>query len=249
MWTTGQVVERIDWNDKLFTLKIKAELSAFIAGQFIKLSQEIDGRRIARAYSLVNPPNADYLEVLAVAVEDGQLSPFLQDLTIGDSIQITAKAAGFMTLDELPKETGGQSDLWFLATGTAVGPFISIMETKEPWQRFKKVILVYGVREQKDLAYLDKLNALALTYPEQFTLILSVTRESMPGALHERISDALVNGLIEEKAGVELTPEHSQVMLCGNPGMISEALIALKAKGLAKNLRRAPGQITMEKYW
>ncbi|MCL1124491.1 ferredoxin--NADP reductase [Shewanella surugensis] len=249
MWTTGQVVERIDWNDRLFTLKIKAELAPFIAGQFIKLSQQIDGRRVARAYSLVNAPNSDYLEVLAVVVENGQLSPYLHDLTAGDSIQITAAAAGFMTLNELPQSDDKQSDLWFLATGTAVGPFISIMETQEPWQRFKKVILVYGVREKKDLAYLDKLQALALAYPKQFTLILSVTRETVDGALDERIPDALVNGHIEEKAGAKLTPEHSQVMLCGNPGMISEAVIALKAKGMVKNLRRAPGQITMEKYW
>lgn len=38
-------------------------------------------------------------------------------------------------------------------------------------------------------------------------------------------------------------------MLCGNPGMIQGATAALIDKGLAKNLRRAPGQITVEKYW
>lgn len=249
MWTTGQVVERIDWNDKLFTLKIKSALSPFIAGQFIKLSQIIDDRRVARAYSLVNGPDAQYLEVLAVTVEGGQLSPRLHLLEAGDEIEVTTTAAGFMTLDELPKEEQVQSDLWFLATGTAVGPFISIMETQEPWQRFKKVILVYGVREKKDLAYLEKLQGLVSRYADKFTLILSVTREAVNGALTERIPVALEDGHIEKMAETTLSPEHSQVMLCGNPGMISEAVEVLKAKGLTKNLRRVPGQITMEKYW
>ncbi|WP_299004951.1 ferredoxin--NADP reductase [uncultured Shewanella sp.] len=249
MWTTGQVVERIDWNDKLFTLKIKSDLSPFIAGQFIKLSQMIDDRRVARAYSLVNGPDAQYLEVLAVTVEGGQLSPRLHLLEAGDEIEVTTAAAGFMTLDELPKEQQVSSDLWFLATGTAVGPFISIMDTKEPWQRFRKVILVYGVREKKDLAYLDKLHELASRYADQFRLILSVTREAVNGALMERIPAALASGDIEKMAETTLSPEHSQVMLCGNPGMISESVEVLKAKGLTKNLRRVPGQITMEKYW
>ncbi|WP_299493022.1 ferredoxin--NADP reductase [uncultured Shewanella sp.] len=249
MWTTGQIIERIDWNDKLFTLKIKSTLSPFIAGQFIKLSQVVEGKRVARAYSLVNAPDADHLEVLAVTVEGGQLSPRLHLLEAGDEIEVTTAATGFMTLDELPKEQQVSSDLWFLATGTAVGPFISIMDTQEPWQRFNNVILVYGVREKQDLAYLDKLQGLAVTYPDQFRLILSVTREVVEGALSERISNALENGSIEKKIGMTLTPEHSQVMLCGNPGMISEAVSVLKAKGLTKNLRRVPGQITMEKYW
>ena len=68
MWTTGKVIERIDWNDKLFSLRIKADVEPFIAGQFIKLSQIRDEKRVARAYSLVNPPGKDYVEVLAAAV-------------------------------------------------------------------------------------------------------------------------------------------------------------------------------------
>lgn len=56
MWTEGRVIERIDWNSKLFSLRIAAEIAPFIAGQFIKLSQVRDDKRIARAYSLVNAP-------------------------------------------------------------------------------------------------------------------------------------------------------------------------------------------------
>ncbi|MCH1929523.1 ferredoxin--NADP reductase [Shewanella sp. A25] len=249
MWTKGCVIERIDWSDKLFSLRIKAEIAPFIPGQFIKLSQVRDDKRIARAYSLVNSPDKPFAEILAVAVEEGQLSPTLQHLNIGDEIDVTPTATGFMTLDEIPKgETQGKH-LWFLATGTAVGPFLSMLDTDEPWQRFEKIVLVYGVREAKDLAYLDKLRAWVLQYPDKFILCLCVTREAVLGALSCRIPDGLLSGEIEHKVGLTISAKDSQVMICGNPGMISDAQTALINKGLTKNLRREPGQITVEKYW
>ena len=249
MWTVGRVIERIDWNDKLFSLKIAADIEPFTAGQFIKLSQVRDDKRVARAYSVVNPPGTDYVEILAVAVEDGQLSPTLQSLAIGDEIDVTTKAAGFMVLDEIPAGDAQGKHLWFLATGTAVGPFISMMETDAPWQRFERVVLVYGVREAQDLAYLAQLQSLVKLHPEQFSLVLSVTRDSYPGALQCRIPDGLLSGEIEAAAGLKISATDSQVMICGNPGMITDAQQILLDKGLSKNLRRAPGQITVEKYW
>ena len=248
MWTTGKVIERVDWNEKLFSLKIAADVEPFIAGQFIKLSEIRDNKRIARAYSVVNPPGKDYIEVLAVTVDDGLLSPALHQLKIGDEIQVSKKAAGFMVLNELPKDHSAKH-LWFLATGTAVGPFLSIMETSEPWQRFNKIILVYGVREVSDLAYLEQIKTFEKTYSEQFQFVISVTREKLEGAISKRIPDAIIDGELENHVGLQLTEPDSQVVICGNPGMISGAQQALYDKGLTKNLRRAPGNITVEKYW
>ncbi|RTR40844.1 ferredoxin--NADP reductase [Shewanella canadensis] len=249
MWIEGEIIERIDWNDKLFSLKIKADIEPFIAGQFIKLSQIIDEKRIGRAYSIVNAPDSDFIEVLAVSVADGQLSPNLQKLNVGDVIDVSTKATGFMTLDEIPVSSSEEKQLWLMATGTAVGPFISMLDTLEPWSRFEKVILVYGVREAKDLAYLDKLEQMKLQYPEQFKLVLSVTRENYPGSMSCRIPAGLQSGEIEGNVGISISPEKSQVMLCGNPEMIRDANNILLERGLTKNLRRAPGQITQEKYW
>lgn len=246
MWQQAYVIERIDWNERLFTLKLSADIGDFIAGQFIKLSQVIDDKRVARAYSLVNAPSSQYLEILAVSVEEGKLSPQLQTLNVGDSIDISTKATGFMTLDELPAQ--GQH-LWLFATGTAVGPFISMMRTKQPWLRFNKVILVYGVRQANDLAYYPELQQLKLTYPQQFELVTSVTREKGVGTIDSRIPDAVATGVIEAQVGLKLTPKDAQVMICGHPEMIKSLTQQLKERGLATNLRRAPGQITVEKYW
>lgn len=154
-----------------------------------------------------------------------------------------------MTLDEVPTGELQGEHLWFLSTGTAVGPFISMLLTDEPWQRFKKVVLVYGVRQAQDLAYLDTIKQCQNKYPEQFVFIPCVTREEVEGALHCRIPDAIKTGLLQQQAGIAIEPDASQVMLCGNPDMISDVQQVLLDMGLSKNLRRAPGQITVEKYW
>ncbi|MGZ9897368.1 ferredoxin--NADP reductase [Shewanella gaetbuli] len=249
MWVKGEIIQRVDWNDKLFSLKIKAPIAPYIAGQFIKLSQLKEDKRVARAYSIVNAPGDDFIEVLAVAVEDGQLSPQLQSLSIGDTIDVSPKASGFMTLDEIPQGELQGKHLWLLSTGTAVGPFISMLLTSEPWERFEKVVLVYGVRLAVDLAYINIIQQLQLQYPEQFCFVPIVTRESYDGALNCRIPQAIDSGLLQKQLQLDINPQDSQVMICGNPGMIADAQNTLEELGLTKNLRRAPGQITVEKYW
>ena len=38
-------------------------------------------------------------------------------------------------------------------------------------------------------------------------------------------------------------------MLCGNPDMLKDTNAALAERGLRKNRRRSPGQITVESFW
>ncbi|ALS98139.1 ferredoxin--NADP reductase [Lacimicrobium alkaliphilum] len=245
MWTQGKVVKRIDWNNELFSLFIDADIGDFTAGQFVKLGLDLDEKRVGRAYSLVNAPESDLLEVLLISVEDGLLSPALHQLQPGDTLHVSAKASGFMTLDWVPEAR----DLWMLATGTAVGPFISMLRTEAPWQRFEHIVLVYGVRFARDLAYNEELQALSTEKDSRFSYLTSITRESLQDTLNYRIPQALEKGQLEQCAGIAITPEHSHVMLCGNPAMIADTQTLLMEKGLKKNLKRNPGHISMERYW
>jgi ferredoxin--NADP+ reductase len=248
MWQVGKVIDRTDWNERLFSLKIAVDIGPYLAGQFIKLAMSLQDKRVARAYSIINPPGSDYIEVLAVTVPDGQLSPALHLLQPGDVIDVSVPATGFLTLNELPQGEIQGRHLWLLATGTAVGPFLAILDTAEPWQRFEKIVLVYGARRADELAYFAKLQALSMQRP-QFRFLPAITREEHPGMLHCRIPDGLASGSIERQAGISIAAADSQIMLCGNPGMIRDSISILTDRGLRKNLRRAPGQITTEKYW
>ena len=53
-WNHGKVVEHKQWNDRLHTLYIDAEIEPYKAGQFVKIGLEIDGEIIGRAHSPAN---------------------------------------------------------------------------------------------------------------------------------------------------------------------------------------------------
>ncbi|QIZ77433.1 ferredoxin--NADP reductase [Ferrimonas lipolytica] len=244
-WVQGKVVERIDWNERLFSLKVDAPVDKFVAGQFGKLAREEGGERVQRAYSFVNSPSQSVLEFLAVTVEEGELSPHLQDLTPGDEVMVSTRPNGFLTLDEVP----AGRELWMFATGTAVGPFLSILQSQESWERYETFVLVYAVRQSEDLAYLELIESIQAAYPDNFRFVPIVSREDKEGTLRGRIPELLLNGEIQAAADVPIAPARSQTMICGNPDMIRDTVAVLESMGLRKNLRRTPGQITVEKYW
>ena len=55
-WVQGRVVGNKRWTEQLFTLRVAAPVEPFQAGQFTRLALDIDGERVARAYSYVNAP-------------------------------------------------------------------------------------------------------------------------------------------------------------------------------------------------
>jgi len=58
----------------------------------------------------------------------------------------------------------------------------------------------------------------------------------------------IANGELEKVAGMQLNPQTTHVMLCGNPEMVDDTKEALKARGLIMN-RRGEGNIAVENYW
>jgi len=245
-WLDATVVSRTDWNDHLFSLRFScADFPKFKAGQFTKVGVELDGKILSRPYSLVSGPDDHELEIIAVPVEDGMLSPQLHKLQVGDCLKIMSPATGFLVLDEVPKSR----DLWLMATGTGVGPFLSILATEQAWQNYENIILVYGARYEHDLAYTQLIESWSSKYADKFHFVPIVSRENKADILHGRIPTLLKTLSIQQQVGLDIHAANSQVMLCGNPDMIEDATQTLIELGLAKHLRRSPGQISLERYW
>lgn len=253
-WQQGTVVENKRWNDRLCSLKIDVTLPDFEAGQFIRVGLPdlgggggVDGEAnkiAARPYSFVNAPHEALLEIYFNQVPKGSLSNRLHALREGDAIYVAGRATGKMTLSEMP---AGQT-LWLLCTGTALGPFLSILKTQPAWQQFEKIVLVHGVRRADELNYVDLITKLQQRHSEQLIKVNSVTQELLEDVLTQRIPDAISNGELEEKVAIPFDVKTSRVMICGNPEMVAASLDALQAKGLHKHLRREPGQLLQEIY-
>lgn len=244
-WVEGTVVRLRKWTDELYSLQLKADIAPFTAGQFTRIALDINGERVARPYSFVNGPDNPLLEFYFIIVPHGPLTHHLIDLQPGAPVFIAPRGAGFFILDEVP----AADNLWMLATGTAIGPFLSILATTKVWQRFKRIVLVHAVRTAEELTYSEEIRQLLAQHPEQLEFIPFVSREDTDFAIRGRVPDAIENGQLEARAGLTLNAETSQVMICGNPGMVRDTTAVLEARGLKKNKRRDPGQITTEQYW
>ncbi|AHF04352.1 ferredoxin-NADP reductase [Marichromatium purpuratum 984] len=243
-WVKGRVAAKQQWAEGLYSMRFEATLEPFSAGQYIKVAMDIDGERVGRPYSLVNPPGQAEPEIYFNAIPEGPLTPRLSDLEPGDTVWLSARASGIFTLDTVqPAKT-----LWLLATGTALGVYLSILRTATPWEQFERVVLVHGVRQPSDLTYGDTLAEIVAHHGERFTFIPAISRAEAPDALYGRITDLLVSGTLEARAGATITPEDSHVMLCGNSAMIKESKAILESRGLERHRRHAPGQYTTEQY-
>ncbi|HCN46554.1 MAG TPA: ferredoxin--NADP(+) reductase [Pseudomonas sp.] len=236
----------------LFSLRTTRDAGfRFRAGQFARLGvAKADGSVVWRAYSMVSSPFDEHLDFYSIVVPGGEFTSELSRLREGDELLIDRQAFGYLTLDRF---VDGR-DLWLLATGTGIAPFLSILQDFEAWERFETIKLVYSVREARELAYLDLIAGLEqreylAEYAGKLQFIPVVTREQHPGALNGRITTLIENGELERAAGLELIPEHSRIMLCGNPQMIDDTRQVLKARGLNLSLSRRPGQVAVETYW
>lgn len=243
-WTTATVERKIIWAPGLFTLSIAApEVCPFEPGQFLQLALTPGGRRVNRPYSVASP-HGKTLEFFIVMVENGQLTPHLWNLNPGDQVDVSQKAAGSFTLKHSPDAKA----LWLLATGTGIAPYIAMLRTEEPWQRYERIVYVHGVRHKSDLAYQDELAGYCEQYGERFKSLAVVSREDVPGTLRGRITTCLASGALESAAGHRLCQD-SCVMMCGNPDMLDETEKLLEDRGLKRHRSKSPGNIVVERYW
>ena len=227
------------WSDRTFSLTTtRPEGFEFKNGEFVMLGLRVDGKLIPRAYSIASTNRDDHLEFLSIQVPDGPLTSRLGQIHEGHSIWINTKTTGSLTLDHIQPGR----NLYLLATGTGLAPFISLIRAGEVFERFQKVILVHTVRTLRGLAYRDELSA---RVDEQFRYVPTVTRE--PFETTERGADLFRSGKLFAMLDLPTAePEHDRVMLCGNPNMNREMTDYLKDKDWTMTGYKGVGNFTVE---
>jgi ferredoxin--NADP+ reductase len=243
-WLEGKVVANRRLNNYLTSLIIDVPLDSYEAGQFVRIGLQDGDDVVARPYSLVSTPQETYLEVYFNIVEEGPLSPRLFALEAGDDVLVSDNPSGFLTINEIPQ----CSHLWMIATGTGIGPFLSILKSQTVWQKFDKIMLCYSVSYAQELAYQDIIEQTAITHGEQFCYVPIVTRETFAGGLGKRVPTLIRNASLEQHTGININAENSHVMMCGSSNMITDVSAELVSREMKKHRRRDPGHFTTEKY-
>ncbi len=252
------LVKKIEITENLLIYRVKPDegIPDFIPGQYVALGLMPESPRpthfpvelhpqkpeklIKRTYSIGSSPvEKDYFEFYLAIVPDGTLSSRLCYLEEGERLYCAPKVTGKFTLEAVPLD----ANVVMIATGTGLAPFLAMLRTPSTWERPGKISLVYGVRYETDIAYLEELQALTKEH-EQFSFAVTVSRatENWPG--HK----GYVQGLFESKE-IILDPAKDHLMLCGNPAMIDDMQKYLESQGFIENTRKLSGNIHLEKYW
>ncbi|MBI0427543.1 ferredoxin--NADP reductase [Psychrobacter sp. NG27] len=269
---TVTVLSKTTWTPTLFSFTVsRPDSFKFTAGQFVRLGvnpsqlkyyQEIEANDdtsdtalnedIFRAYSIVSSPFDEVIEFFSIVIPDGAFTSQLQHLQVGDELLLNTMPFGFLTLARYQKPL--PKDLWLLATGTGLAPFLSMLQDLKTWEDYEHIVLAYSARSTQELAYVDKIKSLQEDFgtlvdnPAKLIFIPIVTREPVDGALSERLPKLLLEGTLEKQAGIAFDIDTTHVMLCGNPDMVDDTKEALKSLGLVMN-RRGEGNIAVENYW
>src|SRR5207237_3596510 len=123
-YTVETITDVRPWTDSLFSFRTTRDRGyRFVPGQFARLgvNGEAEGSIVWRAYSIASAAHDEHLEFFSVVVPNGQFTSRLSKLKEGDPIYVERKSYGFLTTDRF--ESG--RDLWMLATGTGLAPFLS----------------------------------------------------------------------------------------------------------------------------
>lgn len=254
--TDKATVERVlsirPWCDKLLSFRTtRSRGFRFQPGQFVRLGLGgAAGGIVWRPYSMVSANYDEYLEFFSVLVPDGAFSKRLGRLGVDDTVYVEKAPYGYLTTGRF---VGGR-DLWLLASGTGLAPFLSILRDPEVWAHYENIVLAYSVRLARELAYQEEIAALegdALLAGGKGRLhyVPIVTREAVPGWLGQRLTALIGDGSLERRVGLPIDRERSRLLICGNPQMLDDVRGVLQTRGLRPDRSREPGNFASENYW
>lgn len=224
-------------------------LPPFRPGQYVNVFVDVDGVLTSRPYSISSPPMGGKeggSETLELTVRDkpgGFVAPYLlNEVQVGDELETTGPAGSFY---HEPLIDG--NDLVFLAGGSGITPFMSIIRDTFQRDRPLKIRLLYGSRVPDDVIYGDELAELAAHHPNlNYSLVIS---EPPPG--YDGLVGFLEANLIREQV-VEMTGK--TFYICGPNVMYDFCLAALTELGvpphkIRRELYGPPADVTKEPGW
>lgn len=192
----------------------------FAPGQWVSFEIARQEPRLpaTRAYSIASSAHrTNAIELVLNRVAGGAGSDYLFGLREGETTAFRGPLGTFVLRDS-PR------DVLFVATGTGIAPFRSMLWALAEASSSRAVTLVWGLRSERDLYYQDELIRLRERLPRfSFITTLSQPTSAWRGAVGR------VTGLVEPRVA---SVANLEAFLCGNGGMIRDVRDVLRRKGL-----------------
>lgn len=241
----ARITRRTDFAPDLWMIRIDpgAEFR-FMPGQYATLGVERDARHLERPYSIVSSPYENELEFFFELVPQGQTTPPLYDLQLGDEVLMRKVPKGRFTLDT--SQAGRQKHL-MLSTVTGVAPFVSYVRTLfKDWNEGKfagdhQLFLLNGASRSWEFGYREELERFSRQAP-WFTYVPTISRPAEDEQWKGEVGR--VDDVIRKYADQwGCTAQNSVAYLCGHPEMIEHGKGVLKRIGFQKE------HFKEEVYW
>ncbi|WP_031498004.1 ferredoxin--NADP reductase [Bryobacter aggregatus] len=203
------------------------ELFEFVPGQWVSMTELVDGKKTTRAYSIASLPGSNQFEICLNKVDDGVFSPHLFSLQPGDLVPTKGPVGSFVLKSK-------EREAIFVATGTGVVPFRPMLRQVDYLEHGVPATLIFGARYTHGLMFHDEFQALAERHPN-LHYIPTVTRPE--GVWAGKIGR--VQPLLWEVIGDRTDLD---VYVCGLKEMVESVRDELKARGFDRK------QIIVEKY-
>jgi ferredoxin-NADP reductase len=193
----------------------------FVPGQWLSVQTNTpNGEEMTRAYSIASPPSENgHVAFCLNRVEDGFMSNYLFNLDEGAEIHFQGPFGNF-TLHPPMRDTV------FIATGTGVAPFRSMLHwllADEERHKGCDIWLIFGARREQDLYYREEFEALALKHAN-FHFLPTLSRpepdwKGLQGYVQEHVLD-----IIGSRADMH-------AYICGLAKMVKANRDLLKGRG------------------
>ena len=175
---------------------------------------------IERAYSIASSPDEDQIELFIELVPppDGNLTPLLNELNVGDTVTMRLRAKGIFVLKPEFKNHV------MVGTVTGVAPYVSMMRKhlKESESSNKNFIILEGASYLDEFGYDEELMSLDKSNN-------NVTFEASVSRPDEERNDSWTgykgrgnNIILDRLDEWGLNPSETIVYACGHPGMIED---------------------------
>jgi ferredoxin-NADP reductase len=233
-WSVATVAETIVETARATTLRLDVpDWPGHRAGQHVdvRLTAE-DGYQAQRSYSIASPPDADFLELTVVRIDDGDVSPYLTTVAeVGDQFELRGPIGGWFVWD-------GDDTIPVLLVGGGSGvvPLMAMMRHHARIGSTAATQLVYSARTLDDVIFRDELTK--LTDSNHRAITVTLTREASPTWTGHR--GRVDTNLLDE---VGWPPQvRPRCYVCGPTPFVEAVSVALVGLG------HEPAQIKTERF-